>query len=319
MEEAAATAAREAEAAARRTREAEEKEAEAKRLAAALAQSRVKEADEARQAREREAAQRAAAEAAKPAEPPDDAPGAPDGMEYLGRNPQGGDEYRNLKDASTMVLIPAGDFLMGGGDVDGGAGPPRRVRLRSYLLDKTEVTWGQYGTFCRATGRARPAAPAWGIDDRHPVVNVTWHDAAAYCAWAGKRLPTEAEWEKGARGADGRTFPWGNTWAPERANADDRLKRTSPVGSLPAGASPWGLMDLAGNVWEWCADGYAEAAPRAGAGREREAAGPPRERVLRGGSWAAMPLNARCAARFSSEPTARIDSCGFRGARDVRP
>lgn len=305
-------AARAAEAEARRRREAEE----AKRRAAEVAPSPVERVEEARRRQELESARRAAEVPTKVPDLATDAPLAPAGLAYLGRNAQGCHEYRNVQDDAVMVLVPAGDFHMGGADADGGGGAARKARLGAFLLDKTEVTWGRYKTFCRATGRPEPAAPAWGIDDRHPAVNVDWNDATAYCAWAGKRLPTEAEWEKGARGADGRAFPWGNGWDPERANADDRVKRTTPVGSFPAGASPWGIFDMSGNVWEWCADRYAEGALPPEAARGPATPGVPTERVLRGGSWAAVPLNARCAARFSSEPSARIDSCGFRGARD---
>ncbi len=174
-----------------------------------------------------------------------------------------------------MVLIPAGEFLMGMKDGDPlglvWTTPQRKVNLPGYYIDKFTVTNKEYKKFVDATGHRAPHDKKHGtiyswkdnmytenLDD-HPVVLVNWFDAEAYCKWAGKKLPTEAEWEKAARGTDGRLWPWGNEY--ERiefpgivtmANTYSfRALITMPVGSFPEGASPYGVMDMAGNVFEW--------------------------------------------------------------------
>ena len=135
--------------------------------------------------------------------------------------------------------------------------------LNAFYIDKYEVTNFQYKQFIDATGRA---TPAYWNDEKYnqpnqPVVGITWHDAVAYAKWAGKRLPTEAEWEKAARGIDGRRYPWGNEWDSLKCNSDiggDGYQYTAPVGSFPAGVSPYGVMDMIGNVWEYTSDWYSE-------------------------------------------------------------
>ncbi|MEO0108860.1 MAG: SUMF1/EgtB/PvdO family nonheme iron enzyme, partial [candidate division WOR-3 bacterium] len=206
----------------------------------------------------------------------------PKGMTFLRVNDQGYREYLWLKDSSVMILIPAGEFLMGSaqGEGDKDEHPLHKVYVSEFYIDKYEVTNRQYKRFCDATGRNYPPDPEllssmpnyFNNYPNYPVVNITWEDARAYCDWAGKRLPTEAEWEKAARGSDGRKYPWGNK-APDGSqcnfadrnlpdvpwcdkDADDGYGFTAPVGHYPQGASPYGVLDMAGNVWEWCNDWY---------------------------------------------------------------
>ncbi len=156
-------------------------------------------------------------------------------------------------EGAEMVLVPAGEFWMGSDDGDSNTKPRHRVILDAFSIDRQEVTNALYQRFMSATGRPAPAA--WNDSkynaQQQPVVGVSWHDADAYCRWAGKRLPTEAEWEKAARGTDGRKYPWGDQWDASRANSDEsRFGRPGEVGSHPTGASPYGAHDMAGNVRE---------------------------------------------------------------------
>jgi formylglycine-generating enzyme required for sulfatase activity len=239
----------------------------------------------------------------------------------------------NAKDGAVMILIPAGEFLMGSPRNEGyrNENPQRRVYLKAYYIDKFEVTNVQYREFMEATGHKPPRD--WSDYDtrnqNHPVVGVSWYDAGAYAEWSGKRLPTEAEWEKAARGVDGRQYPWGNippdTGGQYRANykvgrygAADGYSNTSPVGSFPSGASPYGAMDMAGNVWEWCADWYDSAYYRQAPTQNPPGPTSGKHRVLRGGAW----LNddtfyLRCAVRGWHAPALRFHYVGFRCAQDV--
>ncbi|MBM3234751.1 formylglycine-generating enzyme family protein [Candidatus Poribacteria bacterium] len=227
---------------------------------------------------------------------------------------------RNPKDGAEMVLMPAGEFLMGSDKskdnlADDDELPQRKVYLDGYWIYKYEVTVAQYRKFCQETGKQMPEEPSWGWQDEHPIANVTWDDAVAYCQWAGVELPTEAQWEKAARGTDGRIYPWGNEWDASRCNN----KTTGPglttaVSSYPAGGSPYGVMDMAGNVWEWCADWYDKkyyaSAP------DRNPSGPTSgtKRVLRGGSWViGSPIYLRAADRYGVSPEVSYSFYGFRG------
>lgn len=233
------------------------------------------------------------------------------------------------KDGAPMVLIPAGDFLMGSSDDDSELDerPEHRVWVDAFYLDKYEVSNARYDKFLEETGRVRPKF--WeqidlSVHGELPVVGVDWADAKAYCEWAGKRLPTEAEWEYAARGKDKRQFPWGsNPPAPQLANYgkpwsykfyDDRLER---VTSHEAGKSPFGVLHLAGNVWEWVADWYDEYYYESSP--ERNPPGPPegKLRVVRGGSWNFAAEYMRTTARFKFDPIHRAADLGIRCARDV--
>ncbi|MCP9455960.1 MAG: formylglycine-generating enzyme family protein, partial [Nitrospira sp.] len=172
-------------------------------------------------------------------------------------------------DPVPMIIIPAGEFLMGSPEGQGRPDewPQRSVYLDAFEIDQVEVTNERYMRFVKATGHRPPPNPYGegllqsikGLEQL-PVVQTTWYDAVAYCTWAQKRLPTEAEWEKAARGTDGRLYPWGNDPpTPQRANFDrewDHERTLYPVGSLPDGDSPYGVKDMAGNAREWVADWY---------------------------------------------------------------
>lgn len=157
-----------------------------------------------------------------------------------------------------MVYIPGGVFEMGRADGDDYERPQHFVEVKAFYLDRTEITNEQYKAFVDATGH--PAPQHWRGNEppegeaKHPVINVSWHDAIAYADWAGKRLPTEEEWEFAARGNDGRLYPWGSDWNQELANtAESGVGKIVEVGRYPGGVSPFGAFDLCGNVWEWTA------------------------------------------------------------------
>ena len=152
-----------------------------------------------------------------------------------------GDVWVGL-DGVGMVYVPAGDFIMGSEAGEADERPVHPVYLEAYWIAPRPVSVAEYRKFAQATGREMPPSPEWGWRDDDPIVNETWEDAAAYAAWAGERLPTEAEWEKAARGTDGRVYPWGNEWGCERcANTRNSRRTTQPVGTYPAGASPYGV------------------------------------------------------------------------------
>jgi formylglycine-generating enzyme required for sulfatase activity len=261
-----------------------------------------------------------------------------------------------------MTFVPPGNFLMGSTNEP----PMHDVYLDAFWIDRTEVTNAQFSVFVEMTGYEtlaeqkgkslvrdagieeinganwqHPEGPGSNIDNRldYPVVHVTWDDAFAYCMWRGARLPTEAEWEKAARGTDGRLFPWGNQFegtivnfcdanCPENwknAAFDDGYGRTSPVGSYETGISPYGILDLAGNVAEWIADWYADEyyaySP------VHNPLGPTEEdlnetnftghgvakiKVIRGGSWADEDLLVAADIRKTNFPDYHNDALGFR-------
>ena len=222
---------------------------------------------------------------------------------------------RTSKDGAEMVLIPAGEFWMGSEDGGSDEKPRRRVYLDAFYIDRYEVTNAHYGRFMQATGRGAPSE--WNSTSfngpTQPVVGVDWHDAEAYCKWAGKRLPTEAEWEKAARGTDGRKYPWGDQWDPSRANSSEsKLAKTAPVGSYPTGVSPYGAHDMAGNVWEWVADWYDANYYQRAPSRNPKGPESGQARALRGGSWFFRSGHLRSSGRSAFDPTDRDDGLGFR-------
>lgn len=276
-----------------------------------------------------------------------------------------GTEIVHPKDNGKMVLVPAGEFIMGTSnsqlqkivqgrrdakalkEIFAHEQPQHSVYLDSFYIDKYEVTNRQFKSFVDATGYVtdaekqgwgyswdgsnewlRPEGTSWRAPhgkgssirrkDNHPVVQVSYNDALAYLKWAGKRLPTEAEWEKAARGIDGRLYPWGNSWDPTRLNSWEKgPHRTTPVGGYPKGVSPYGAYDMLGNVWEWVHDWYHPTYYRT-PGEWSNPTGPAegQHRVLRGACWLNERYVTRCAHRdnYVTVPDFRIDLGGFRGA-----
>ncbi|TDJ50727.1 MAG: formylglycine-generating enzyme family protein [Nitrospina sp.] len=231
-----------------------------------------------------------------------------------------------------VIQIPAGKFTMGSGEADiqwaakkffsesldyyRDETPAHTVYLNTYGIDKTEVTVDQYLKQLQATGNPSPKFldHAKFNQPLQPVVGVTWQEAVRYCAVLGKRLPTEAEWEKAARGNEIRYYPWGNTPDETRGNVrgkKDGFRYTAPVGSFPGGTSPYGVLDMAGNVWEWTQDWYQ---PYAGNEHNNDFYGT-QFKVLRGGSWFSNLDLARVAVRGKGLPGRAQNYIGFRCAQ----
>ena len=245
------------------------------------------------------------------------------------------------------VLIPSGAFIMGT-DIEAFYGTalansehakldeaPMHVRfLEAYLIEQYPVTNAEYAVFVQETGHSPP--PHWKNGDptpeaaNLPVVHVSWHDSHAYTEWAGKRLPTEAEWEKACRGPDGRIYPWGNTFVSDESESTENLPESSeiltahltPIGVRPAIVSPYGLGEAVGNVWEWTADWYQPYpdTKRQKNGRNLE----DKHKTLRGGSWLEVRDGTaeryfRCANRLHAPPDYTAGNIGFRCVREVPP
>jgi len=220
----------------------------------------------------------------------------------------------------SMAMVPSGEFTMGSATGQADEQPKHRVYLDAFFMDKYQVSVGQYARFLEATPHEAP--PDWSTmnQSRHqkrPVVNVNWADAHTYCKWAGKRLPTEAEWEKAARGTDGRIYPWGNELPTGyHANLSNETWSShwvlTPVGSFEEGKSPYGIYDMAGNVWEWVSDwydpNYYKNSP------SQNPAGPLTGgyKVVRGGSWGSNADGLRSADRETHLPSFRGYGTGFR-------
>ncbi|MEP6959901.1 MAG: SUMF1/EgtB/PvdO family nonheme iron enzyme [Nitrospirota bacterium] len=224
----------------------------------------------------------------------------------------------------SMALVPAGEFMMGsfGGDPD--ELPVHKVYVGAFFIDTHQLSVRHYARFLEATQHDSP--PEWTLMNKQtnqsrPVANVDWVDADAYCKWAGKRLPTEAEWEKAARGTDGRVYPWGNE-PPTRFHANsgkevwNNHSALAPVGTFEEGKSPYGIYDMAGNVWEWVSDWYDpeyyQLSP------QQNPSGPRRgsHKVVRGGSWGSNGItDLRSADRETHLPSFKGFGTGFRCAK----
>jgi formylglycine-generating enzyme required for sulfatase activity len=227
-----------------------------------------------------------------------------------------------------MVLVPGGEFKLGRDGGNPAEAPAHRVTVKPFFLDRTEVTNAQYQKFIDETNY--PAPPAWrgslyprGQAD-WPVTDVTWEDANEYAKWAGKRLPAEEEWEFAARGEKGRRYSWGNAWSPKKANAGGKNNSPTPVGQYAQGATPLGVVDLIGNVWEWTGSGCSSY---------RSGQEPPCRtdytnlKIMRGGDYNSKPRNATTTFRYPYPATRRdwgknskdadYKRVGFRCAKDV--
>lgn len=218
------------------------------------------------------------------------------------QNEKAGSTRINPLDGAEMIYIPEGEFTMGSDDGQKDERPVHKVDLDGYWIYKYEVTVGQYRKFCSKTGRSMPEPPHWGWNENHPIVNVRWHDAMAYAKWAGGSLPTEAQWEKAARGTDGRKYPWGNDWDSGKCNCLGEIGKTTAAGHYASVLSPYGCHDMAGNVWEWCADWYDEGYYRHSSKRNPDGPKSGVFRVLRGGAWNYDGSDYRCANRNRLEP-----------------
>lgn len=241
------------------------------------------------------------------------------------------------KDGAPMILIPAGPFLMGSNDGLPNERPEHTVTLNAFYIDQFEVTAGRYQKFIESAKHDLP--PTWDDEAAHamgdlPAVGMSWMDAAAYCKWAGRRLPTEAEWEKAARGTDGRRYPWGHmqpfvdianynrgVWVSEAITlvpVNSGLEGMSVRHGLKEGGkSPYGLFHMAGNAAEWVADWYERDFYQKSPDKNPIGPASGEKRVMRGGSWADLPTALRVTARFSAEPDFEERTIGFRCAVDA--
>jgi eukaryotic-like serine/threonine-protein kinase len=250
----------------------------------------------------------------------------------------------SAKDGMTALYVPAGEFWMGAGDTQGNPDerPQHSLYLDAFWIDRTEVTVAMFGQFAAATGHQtiaegrnggflwnghgwdlvaglswrHPLHPDQAAADDHPATHISWLDAAAFCEWAGERLPTEAEWEKAARGPDRATYPWGNADPTETlANYAKLVGDTSPVGHYQDGASPYGALDMAGNAFEWVADWYGKDYYSISPKNNPPGPSSGTYRVLRGGSWELPASNLTTFTREVGAPDASNSNVGFRCAR----
>ena len=262
--------------------------------------------------------------------------------------PEIGKEYHpSGTKGGPMVYVPSGNYWMGSSADDAlrecqkyrsdclrdwfiSEEPKHMVYLDAFYIDKYEVTQADYRE-CVSIGSCKQNSNNDGfMGDRQPVVGVGWYDANTYCEWAGKRLPTEAEWEKAARGTDGRNFPWGNEFDSKKANfcdkncmanwaykkLDDGYSKTAPVGSYPTGASPYGAMDMSGNAAEWVNDWYDNQYYKISSEQNPKGPASGSVRVVRGSTWLSLPNFLRSSTRYSLTPDERSSNVGFRCSRN---
>ncbi len=233
-----------------------------------------------------------------------------------------GDEGRE------MVQVPEGPFIMGSKDGDPDEVPERQVFLSAFYIDRKEVSQEEYARFAKMTKRSLPKIEVFEDDQskllqsEFAAMSMSWDEATAYCKWAGKRLPTEAEWEKAGRGEGRRKYAWGDTARTGRANAnldgsEDGYRYLAPPGSFEAGRSPYGIYDMTGNVAEWVADSYDEHYYQKAPFRDPK--GPDRAdlKVVRGGSWRETEHTARLSKRFAAKAWRTDITIGFRCANDM--
>ena len=218
-----------------------------------------------------------------------------------------------------MVYVPGGLFSMGS-NARPNERPLHKVHLSGYWIGKNDVTVSQFRRFCALSGFKfdwEGHKPSWGWKDTHPMVNVSWADARAFCKWAGGDLPTEAQWEKAARGSKAREYPWGKEWDPAKCWCSHRdfgdVGSTASVGSFPLGASPYACLDMSGNVWQWCLDWFSPSGYELRQSHDPKGHASGTVHVLRGGSWADLdPDFFRAAYRSDDGRSSRNGTCGFR-------
>ncbi|MCK5057339.1 MAG: SUMF1/EgtB/PvdO family nonheme iron enzyme [Candidatus Aminicenantes bacterium] len=227
-----------------------------------------------------------------------------------------------------MIYIPAGEFTMGtkdGSEIAYGAEKPEhKVYLDGYWIGKYEVTFDQYDKYCEEAGKSKPDDRGWGRG-KHPVINVSWEGATTYYEWLNKKtglsfkLPNEAQWEKAARGTKGLIYPWGNEFDKNKCNSGfSGLRRTSSVGKFSEGVSPYGCVDMIGNVWEWCSDWYTEHYYKKNPKKNPKGPESGSKRAVRGGSWLDGDKYNRCAYRDGLHPDYYNYNLGFRLCLDVK-
>jgi formylglycine-generating enzyme required for sulfatase activity len=230
------------------------------------------------------------------------------------------------EDGMVGLYVPAGEFEMGSWDYADDEKPVHTVNLDGFWIDQTEVTNAMYGKCVEAGACDPPEEDCSYSHDRYfgdseyaeyPVIYVSWYDAEAYCEWAGRRLPTEAEWEKAARGTDDETQL--DDFVVKGGPDCDGYLDNAPVGSFELGASPYGALDMVGNVWEWVADWYSENYYKQSPTNNPQGPEKTNKRSLRGGSWYLVERYFRTSLRNGNDPDNRFDNLGFRCARDTSP